>query len=406
MSNNNKNDTHGDPFAGQYPTPPPPPESYIPMAASSNGTPPAVNVTAAATTFYATPVVHQPQTGYFPQEQEHPWPTTSAYSHSSQPLPVVQQQEYFPPPSQYDHHRASYDHSATAAIAAGGIATTAYDPHRASYDPGAGYDPHPQASFDHRASYDPVYNHPSTTATTSYQHQQNDPSTYYPHPNTNYYTEDLDGPTSPNTPIIPKTEPAAVNNNNNNHSSSNSNNNNTNDNNNEQTSDQQQDKSKRNHNGGGGGGGFGWFKKKQRVESTPSPQQQPILGGPRPAPEDEKPSYQRPTIKDEEDGRGLRNACCCYNPALTCCSFFWMLFSIAILAGGIAMMIASKIVQDRCNNECGGSSEQTLSNCTVLCNNTLHQALLWAGVGITVLAGISVIWRLFTWCCAGCARNK
>ena len=389
-NNNNNSASHPDPFAGQYPTPPPAPESYI--SGPSTGTPPAVNHPAAVATdnsspYYPPTQQHQERSYFAPetvtqdQQQQNPWPTTSAYNHPSQ------QAEYFPPPhTHYDQHRTSYDHSAP-------VAPMNYnnDPHhRGSYDHSAPaavpmlYDH--RTSYDQRPSFEPAY-------TSSYQNQANDPSTYYPHPNTNYYTEELDAPSSPNTPIIPKTEPsssgaaaAAENQNNNN---------------NQQTSsDQQKDEAKEKKDKKQG---FGLFKKK-KVESTP-PQEQPILSGPRPAPADEKPSYQRP-VHDPEDGRGLRNACCCYNPALTCCSFFWMLFSVAILAGGVAMMIASKIVQDRCNNECGGGTEEALGSCTVLCNEALHKALLWGGLAIMILSGISVIWRLFTWCCAGCARNK
>ncbi|KAI7850643.1 hypothetical protein BDC45DRAFT_518171 [Circinella umbellata] len=382
---NNNNNNHPDPFAGQYPPPPPAPESYI--SGPSTGTPPAVNLFSEVRTEvrtndsspYYPPTQQHQETITQDQQQQNPWPITSAYNHPSR------QAEYFSPPHiHYDQHRASYDHSAP-------VVSMNYknDPHhRGSYDHSA-----PATVpmlYDHRPSYDQRPYEPAYTS--SYQNQANDPSTYYPHPNTNYYTEELDAPSSPNTPIIPKTEPTSS-------SGTAVTAENQNNNNNQQTSSDQQKEKK----GKKQGAGFGLFKKK-KVESTP-PQEQPILSGPKPAPVDEKPSYQRPA-HDPEDGRGLRNACCCYNPALTCCSFFWMLFSAAILAGGVAMMIASKVVQDRCNNECGGGADETIGSCTVLCNEVLHQALLWGGLAIMVLASISVIWRLFTWCCAGCARNK
>lgn len=242
--------------------------------------------------------------------------------------------------------------------------------HRDSYEP-----QHHRASYEpqhHQASYEPQHQ-------TSY-----DPQIYHPHPNTSYYIEELDeSSATPETPIVEKhnansSSPAAA-------------------------ASNESPKKK--------GGGWHPFKRHNKqepdVEEQLQPKPAPPVVGPRPAPEDEKPTY-KPSA-GPEPRRGA--SCCCYNPALTCCSVFWMLVSIAFLAGGIALMVASKIVTDKCNNECGGGNDTSdggislPDNCTILCSNVLHDGLLYGGAVVTGLAGIAVIWKLFMWCCAGYSRR-
>ncbi|KAI8142077.1 hypothetical protein BJV82DRAFT_617089 [Fennellomyces sp. T-0311] len=301
-------DTHPDPYAGQYPKPPPPPESL------STATP--------GSTYY-------PQQQYFPEQQ--------AWSDYRQPS----HQEYHQPATQ-EYHRPSHDFQ---------------------YHTPAPQD-YQRPSQDYQQPSTQNY-HPTPASQDYYHRQSYDPATYYPHPNTNYYTEELDAPSSPNTPIIPKPETTPP-------------------------KDEEEEPKPKKKAGG-------WFKK-AKVESTPPPPP----AAPQPAPEDEKPTYAPPN--DPERAGGGFN-CCCYNPEMTCCNFFCMLIAIGFLAGGIALMVASKIVNDRCNNECGGSAEETLSNCTVLCNTVLHKALLYGGAAVTGLAGLAVVWRLVMCCCAGFSRK-
>lgn len=152
-------------------------------------------------------------------------------------------------------------------------------------------------------------------------------------------------------------------------------------------------------------------KKARRFFSSSTPTNKPAAPllapeperrGPQPAPADEKPSYQQKTpYDDEERGR----SCCCYNPALTCCSVFGMLVSLAFLAAGIALMIASKVVQDKCSG-CSDTSF-TSGDCNAIeCSTTLHDGLLYGGAVVTGLAGIAVIWRLMMWCCTGYSSRK
>ncbi|KAI9318965.1 hypothetical protein BX666DRAFT_1921668 [Dichotomocladium elegans] len=220
-----------------------------------------------------------------------------------------------------------------------------------------------------------------------------DPSTYYPHPNTAYYEEIEDTPASPKTPIIDKSKSpsaaattAAV------PTSSKNNDGST-------SPDTRKRKS---------AGFFGFRKNKSEPAVDAEKQQQSVPLHPVPAPVDEKPTYVVTTRPYEERGR----TCCCYNPALTCCSVFCMLIALAFLAAGVAMMIASKVVTDKCTNECGSGDPAnsdgsfTLPDrCTVICSDPLHKGLLYGGAVVAGLAGISAIWRFTMWCCAGYSRK-
>ncbi|KAL9543703.1 hypothetical protein MBANPS3_007979 [Mucor bainieri] len=127
-------------------------------------------------------------------------------------------------------------------------------------------------------------------------------------------------------------------------------------------------------------------KEQKKLDKMQKNQQyQPYLARPTLAPENEAETYKyRPS---QEKDRGGCN-CCCYNPAITCCSFFCLLISCAFVAAGIAMIIASKVVRDKCNNQC-----------------VLHDGLFYGGIVVAGLAGIAVIWKLIMWTCAGYSKR-
>ncbi|CAO3615052.1 unnamed protein product [Cunninghamella echinulata] len=133
--------------------------------------------------------------------------------------------------------------------------------------------------------------------------------------------------------------------------------------------------------------------------------------GPMLAPEDEAKSYQRHDDPYERDRRGGSGCnCCCYNPAMTCCSCFCMLIAIAFLAAGIALIIASKVIRDKCNNQCGDAMEHAAAYtdanpCDAVCNTVVHDGMFYGGIVVAGLAGISVVWRLFMWMCAAGSRR-
>ncbi|CAO3622663.1 unnamed protein product [Cunninghamella blakesleeana] len=125
------------------------------------------------------------------------------------------------------------------------------------------------------------------------------------------------------------------------------------------------------------------------------------------APADEAKYYQ-PYQRDDRRGGGCN--CCCYNPAMTCCSCFCMLISIGFLAAGIALIIASKVIGENCNNKCGEAvdkvSAYTDANpCDSICNKVVHDGMFYGGIAVAALAGISVVWRLFMWMCAAGSRR-
>ncbi|CAO3689256.1 unnamed protein product [Rhizopus stolonifer] len=142
------------------------------------------------------------------------------------------------------------------------------------------------------------------------------------------------------------------------------------------------------------------LKKQQEKEEAMRNEYQPYVAHPTVAPQNEAETYR----VDPYQKKKSRN-CCCYNPALTCCSCFFMLVNIAFLAGGIAMMIASKVVTDKCNNECGEVYETAQEACGKLCSKVVHDVMLYGGAVVTGLAGIAVIWRAVMWTCAGYSKR-
>ncbi|KAI9480512.1 MAG: hypothetical protein EXX96DRAFT_563070 [Benjaminiella poitrasii] len=135
-------------------------------------------------------------------------------------------------------------------------------------------------------------------------------------------------------------------------------------------------------------------------EKTPMVHAKPYrIAKPAPPPENEEESYRyRPTYDDTRHSGGCN--CCCYNPAITCCSFFWLLVSCAFLAAGIALIIASKVITAKCNNTC-----TDLSACGTICDKVVHDGMFYGGIVVAGLAAIAVLWKLIMWTCAGYSKR-
>lgn len=128
----------------------------------------------------------------------------------------------------------------------------------------------------------------------------------------------------------------------------------------------------------------------------------PYVVAPTLAPENEADSYKpKPYKENEKSGCN----CCCYNPAITCCSFFCLLISVAFLAAGVAMMIASKVVTDKCNNKCADIIDQAQNACGTICSKVLHDGMLYGGIVVAALAAIAIIWKIIMWTCAGYSKR-
>jgi hypothetical protein len=145
-------------------------------------------------------------------------------------------------------------------------------------------------------------------------------------------------------------------------------------------------------------------KERKKLEKLQKQQQgyQPYVTKPTLAPENEAESY-KPRPYGEEKKSGCN--CCCYNPAITCCSFFCLLISVAFFAAGVAMMIASKVVTDKCNNECANVIDQAQNACGTICSKVLHDGMLYGGAVVAGLAGIAIVWKIIMWTCAGYSKR-
>lgn len=150
-----------------------------------------------------------------------------------------------------------------------------------------------------------------------------------------------------------------------------------------------------------------YYEEPEYATSPKAPMMQKNAGvGPTIAPENEAESYRPKTYKRHEDDGGCN--CCCYNPAMTCCSCFCMLISLAFLAAGIALIVAAQVIQGKCEDKCGELPEQlsdAAETCGTICGKVVHDGMFYSGIGVTALAGLAVVWRLVMWTCAGCSKH-
>ncbi|KAI8093279.1 uncharacterized protein BX664DRAFT_329365 [Halteromyces radiatus] len=149
---------------------------------------------------------------------------------------------------------------------------------------------------------------------------------------------------------------------------------------------------------------------KRPIQSNNNKNKKYMTPGPMMAPEDEAESYRPKQYRHDDDRRGGCN-CCCYNPAMTCCSCFCFLISLAFLAAGIALMIAAKVIGDKCNTQCGDAVDTAKSYgvnaqpCDAICGKVVHDGMFYGGIAVAVLAGIAAIWKIFMWMCAAGSRR-
>ena len=67
---------------------------------------------------------------------------------------------------------------------------------------------------------------------------------------------------------------------------------------------------------------------------------------------------------------------------------------IAFLVAGIALIIAAKVIGDKCT----ASNDYAESN-RALCTQILHDGFLYGGIAVAGLSAIIVIWRVIKWSC-------
>ncbi|KAI8977330.1 hypothetical protein BDF20DRAFT_836145 [Mycotypha africana] len=80
--------------------------------------------------------------------------------------------------------------------------------------------------------------------------------------------------------------------------------------------------------------------------------------------------------------------------SLRACAWTFILF--IFLCIGVAMIIVSQLISDKCENS---SDYRNDPNNVTVCGQVFHNGLLYAGVAIAGILGITIIWRLIRWCC-------
>lgn len=145
--------------------------------------------------------------------------------------------------------------------------------------------------------------------------------------------------------------------------------------------------------------------------STPMVQQQQNYqkshAGPTLVPDNEAESYRpKPFQRREHHSSGCN--CCCYNPEMTCCACYCFILSLGFLAAGIILIIASSVIQGKCQDKCDQIPDQisdAQDKCAAICSKVVHDGMLYSGIGVTALAGLAVVWRLIMCFCGGCSRR-
>lgn len=107
--------------------------------------------------------------------------------------------------------------------------------------------------------------------------------------------------------------------------------------------------------------------------------------------------YAMPPPQAYKPPREPAPSCCCYCPAMTCCSCFCMLISLGFVAAGIAMIVYAKVASQQCP-ACDHSS--SFAGICGSCNTILYDGLFYGGIAVTALAAIGVVWRLMMWLCS------
>lgn len=130
---------------------------------------------------------------------------------------------------------------------------------------------------------------------------------------------------------------------------------------------------------------------------TPMPNQYYPPPPPPPPPRQPVQPYAMPPPQAYKPRREPSPVCCCYCPAMTCCSCFCMLISLGFVAAGIAMIVYAKVASQSCP-ACDHSS--SLAGICDACNTVLYDGLFYGGIAVAALAGIGVVWRLFMWMCS------
>lgn len=144
-------------------------------------------------------------------------------------------------------------------------------------------------------------------------------------------------------------------------------------------------------------------KRIEKLKQEAAATYQPYVTKPTLAPQENEAEGYRPRPYDDKSSKPC---CCCYNPAITCCSFFCLLISVAFCAAGIGLIIASKVVSDKCNNECANVIDQAQNACSTVCSKVLHDGMFYGGIVVAGLAAIAIIWKLIMWTCAGYSQRR
>lgn len=91
-----------------------------------------------------------------------------------------------------------------------------------------------------------------------------------------------------------------------------------------------------------------------------------------------------------------RNSCCF---GVSFCAFFWTLILLVFLFGGVALIVASKIIGDKCS-----ADESYKSSNPTLCKQIFHDGFMYGGIVVAGLSLLIVLWRIVRWIWGGSDR--
>ena len=96
-----------------------------------------------------------------------------------------------------------------------------------------------------------------------------------------------------------------------------------------------------------------------------------------------------PMMMNTNDEYQTRGGCCL---GVSFCAFLWTLVLFLFMLAGIGLIVATKILGDKCY----ASSDYKNTN-SVLCGQLLHDAFLYGGIAVAGLSLLIILWRIIIW---------
>ncbi|GAA5815560.1 hypothetical protein MFLAVUS_009072 [Mucor flavus] len=101
------------------------------------------------------------------------------------------------------------------------------------------------------------------------------------------------------------------------------------------------------------------------------------------------PSMMRPPPMVMSNDIRRQGSCCC---GISFCSVISVIFLILFLFAGVGLIVATKILGDKCMVDAYKESNQTV------CGKILHDGFLYGGIVVAGISALILVWKIVRWC--------